>query len=65
MGEERLHGLAKLYLHRELTNGDLIENFVTVVIGILKKQRKKVPPPIKLFSRSATVHSYSFWTPEF
>lgn len=34
MGEERLNGLAKLYIHRELTNDDLIENFVTAVTGI-------------------------------
>lgn len=43
-----MHGLAKLYLHRELTNGDLIENFVTVVIGILKKTEKKSAPPNKI-----------------
>lgn len=55
MGEERLNGLAKLYIHRELTNDDLIENFVTAVTGIFFKKRT---PPKKKFIDPPLCTSY-------
>ena len=41
MGEERLNGLAKLSIHRQLSNSSVIENFVTAIIDHFSKKKKR------------------------
>lgn len=41
MGEDRLNGLAKVCIHRQLSNNDVIQNFVTSIIDIFSKKKKR------------------------
>ena len=41
MGEERLNGLAKLRIHRQLSDSTVIKNFVSAIIDNFSKKKKR------------------------